>query len=117
MAQEVAEEAGGGGGPPPPTPRFKWKTPRPPSTGTGAPTLATSQKSSRVRAAQRLPRGAPPHAPPLTPGGLDTRLPVPPLSEVVWSWVGAFLGIMAVSALNQVRCRGDTIDLSLRCAP
>lgn len=34
-------------------------------------------------------------------GGLDTSLPFPPLSEVFWSWLGAFLGILAVSALNQ----------------
>lgn len=34
-------------------------------------------------------------------GGLDTRLPIPSALEVFWSWLGAFLGILAVSALNQ----------------
>jgi hypothetical protein len=28
----------------------------------------------------------------LLPGGLDKRLPVPPLREMFWSWLGAFLG-------------------------
>ncbi|EFN58032.1 hypothetical protein CHLNCDRAFT_142243 [Chlorella variabilis] len=34
-------------------------------------------------------------------GGLDTRLPIPPLRDVFWSWLGAFLGILAISAMNQ----------------
>ncbi|KAI3428236.1 hypothetical protein D9Q98_006616 [Chlorella vulgaris] len=34
-------------------------------------------------------------------GGLDTRLPIPTWRNVFWGWLGAFLGILAVSALNQ----------------
>lgn len=34
-------------------------------------------------------------------GGLDTRLPIPGRLDLAWSWIGAFLGILAVSALNQ----------------
>lgn len=35
-------------------------------------------------------------------GGLDTRLPVPRPFELLWSWLGAFLGILAVSGLNEL---------------
>lgn len=34
-------------------------------------------------------------------GGLDKRLPVPPPRELIWSFIGAFLGIMSVAVLNQ----------------
>ena len=34
-------------------------------------------------------------------GGLDTRLPIPPLIQLAWAWAGAFLGILSVAALNQ----------------
>jgi hypothetical protein len=34
-------------------------------------------------------------------GGIDRRMPIPPLIEVAWSWLAAFLGIFALSALNQ----------------
>lgn len=34
-------------------------------------------------------------------GGLDTRLPIPTWRDIFWSWLGAFLGILAVCALNQ----------------
>lgn len=34
-------------------------------------------------------------------GGLDKRLPIPRYSDLFWSWLGAFLGILAVSAMNQ----------------
>lgn len=34
-------------------------------------------------------------------GGLDKRLPVPPLRDLAWNFVGAFLGILSVSVLNQ----------------
>ncbi|KAL4443756.1 hypothetical protein ABPG75_011493 [Micractinium tetrahymenae] len=34
-------------------------------------------------------------------GGLDTRLPVPTWRDIFWSWLGAFLGILAVCAMNQ----------------
>lgn len=35
-------------------------------------------------------------------GGLDTRLPVPCLLELLWAWLGAFLGILAVSGANEL---------------
>jgi hypothetical protein len=45
---------------------------------------------------------SPPHPPSqCTAGGLDRRLPIPPLREQFWSTLGAFLGIMAVSAVNR----------------
>lgn len=31
------------------------------------------------------------------------RLPIPGPLELFWSWAGAFIGILAVSALNEVR--------------
>jgi CBS-domain-containing membrane protein len=34
-------------------------------------------------------------------GGLDKRMPIPPLREVAWSWITAFLSILALAALNQ----------------
>ena len=34
-------------------------------------------------------------------GGQDKRLPIPPLREIIWSFIGAFLGILSVSVLNQ----------------
>ena len=34
-------------------------------------------------------------------GGLDTRLPYASPADLFWSWLGAFLGILAVAALNQ----------------
>ncbi|KAI7844992.1 hypothetical protein COHA_001358 [Chlorella ohadii] len=34
-------------------------------------------------------------------GGLDTRLPIPSFRDIFWSWLGAFLGILAVCAMNQ----------------
>lgn len=44
-------------------------------------------------------------------GGLDRRMPIPPLREVAWSWATAFLGIFALSALN--RWVGPDINLPL----
>jgi len=34
-------------------------------------------------------------------GGLDTRLPYASPADLFWSWLGAFLGILAVAALSQ----------------
>ena len=34
-------------------------------------------------------------------GGLDRRLPVPSFRDLLWNFAGAFLGILAVSVLNQ----------------
>jgi CBS domain-containing membrane protein len=34
-------------------------------------------------------------------GGLDKRMPIPPLHDVIWSWLAAFLGILSLSALNE----------------
>ncbi|KAK9839416.1 hypothetical protein WJX81_000814 [Elliptochloris bilobata] len=34
-------------------------------------------------------------------GGLDTPVPVPPMLDLFWSWLGAFLGILLVGGLNQ----------------
>ena len=34
-------------------------------------------------------------------GGLDRRLPLPSVRELIWSFIGAFLGIMSVSVLNK----------------
>jgi CBS domain-containing membrane protein len=34
-------------------------------------------------------------------GGQDVHLPLPPLFELCWSWVGAFLGLLAVSSMNR----------------
>lgn len=42
-------------------------------------------------------RRSPPR-PALAAGGLDTRLPIPPLRDVFWSWLGAFLGGWTLAA-------------------
>lgn len=34
-------------------------------------------------------------------GGLDKRMPIPPILELAWSFVGAFLGILSVAAMNE----------------
>jgi len=34
-------------------------------------------------------------------GGLDKRTPIPPILELVWSFVGAFLGILSVAVMNE----------------
>jgi len=47
-------------------------------------------------------------------GGLDRRMPIPPLIEIAWSWLAAFLGIFALSALNQ--WVGPIINLPLLVA-
>ncbi|KAG7671585.1 hypothetical protein Ndes2526B_g09252 [Nannochloris sp. 'desiccata'] len=47
-------------------------------------------------------------------GDLDQRMPIPPLREVAWSWLAAFLGIFALSALNQ--WVGPIINLPLLVA-
>jgi hypothetical protein len=34
-------------------------------------------------------------------GGLDKRMPIPPILELVWSFFGAFLGILSVAVMNE----------------
>ena len=44
-------------------------------------------------------------------GGIDRRMPVPPVRELFWSFIGAFTGIMAVALLNEFL--SPEIDLPL----
>jgi HPP family len=35
-------------------------------------------------------------------GGIDDRLPIPPVSQLFWSWLGSFLSIFALTGLTQL---------------